>query len=44
VVLDGKRVEQIHLQGGTILGTSRGGSEINRIVDRRAPLNAHGCV
>jgi 6-phosphofructokinase 1 len=34
IVLTSHMVEDIHLQGGTILGTSRGGADIREIVKR----------
>lgn len=33
VRLDGDNVETIHLLGGTVLGTSRGGADIAKVVD-----------
>ena len=38
IVLTSTRVDSIHLAGGTILGTSRGGSDIPRIVDAIAAM------
>jgi 6-phosphofructokinase 1 len=33
MVLNAEKVDSIHLSGGTVLGTSRGGSDVGRIVD-----------
>jgi 6-phosphofructokinase 1 len=38
IILTGASVENIHLFGGTILGTSRGGSDIPRIADSIASM------
>jgi 6-phosphofructokinase 1 len=39
VVLNSEAVDSIHLAGGTVLGTSRGGSDVGRIVDGIAALD-----
>jgi 6-phosphofructokinase 1 len=39
VILDPKTVEDIHLKGGTILGSSRGSQDVKKIVDNLVRLN-----
>jgi len=43
VVLTCESVESIHLTGGTVLGTSRGGSDIGRIVDSIQKMGLNMC-
>jgi 6-phosphofructokinase 1 len=38
LVLNAEKVDSIHLSGGTLLGTSRGGSDVGRIVDAIAHM------
>jgi 6-phosphofructokinase 1 len=38
VMLDAKAVEDIHLKGGTILGSSRGSQDVKKIVDNLVRL------
>jgi 6-phosphofructokinase 1 len=38
ITLTSEVVDSIHLAGGTMLGTSRGGSDVNRIVDAIADM------